>query len=102
MEMAAQMEQRNVKDLAEWAPRELNQEADDLTNLKFEEFSASLRIDMRVDQLPLLVLPDLMKEAMAFYGEVKSSKGLRRAAAEPQVRGQGREAARPLREREPW
>jgi hypothetical protein len=100
MELAAQAEARGVKLLAEWAPREVNSEADALTNEMYEGFDANLRVNLDPSRLPLLVLPELMAEAACFYTLVQEKRRLAVTAAQPGAKR--RRASRPLRESAPW
>ena len=92
MEAAAQMEELRVELSLLWLPREVNEEADALSNLRTLGFSPEHRVDVQIDRLPLIVLPALMKEAEDFY------VGQEKRAGAPR-RGRKR---RPLRETQPW
>ena len=96
MEAAAQMEARGLELKLNWVPRDLNEEADSLSNLRFAGFTPRLRVEVDLAELPLLVLPRLTRQAFEFY-EVS-----RRAlpASKRKRRGSARQA--PLRERDPW
>jgi hypothetical protein len=99
MELAAQVEAKGVRLVAEWAPRELNAEADALTNLVFTGFDMSRRKALTPDELPLLVMPSLMEEAARFYDLVQERRA-RQGGRAPRG-GIKRKAQRPLRERVP-
>ena len=109
MELAAQMESKRAILEPEWAPRELNQEADDLTNEIFDAFSPGMRREISVDSLPWLVFPRLVKNSRAFYEGLIASSVREAAAAggEPMGPPAG-SAARfkkkvaGLRESDPW
>ena len=96
MEAAAQMEARGLELKLNWAPRDLNEEADSLSNLRFAGFTPRLRVAVDLAELPLLVLPRLTRQACEFY------KVSRRAlpASKRTRRGSARQA--PLRERDKW
>ena len=72
MELAAQLESRRARLDLDWCPREVNQEADDLTNDLFDAFDPALRVTVEMQQLPWLVFPALMKEGLEYYREVRS------------------------------
>ena len=88
----------------DWAPRELNQKADDLTSEVFTAFSDEHRVHVSVDSLPWLVFPKLVHQARKFYADIlaehtaaalqagPSSETLRRAG--PKRPG--------LKETDPW
>ena len=109
MELAAQMEAKRSILEPEWAPRELNQEADDLTNEIFDAFSPRMRLEIGVETLPWLVFPRLVKNSRAFYEELIAASAREASAAGP---GPARPPARPhalssrkpagLRESDPW
>ena len=52
-----------------WAPRDLNQEADDLSNGKVENFNAAHRVEVDVRESSWLVLNELMKFGQDFEKE---------------------------------
>ena len=79
----------------EWVPREVNSEADALSNLRFEGFNQELRIETKMCELPFRVLPRLQAEAESFYSDVATR------TAVPRKRGH-RSTLPKLREREPW
>ena len=103
MEVAMRLERLGARLNLEWVPRELNKEADALSNGEFGAFSPECRIDP-VAGTKWLVLSDLMAAGTAFH----ESAATRRAArgkgggAPPSglpTRGRKRDA---LRLREPW
>ena len=94
MEAAAQMERRGYELSLLWVPREMNEEADALSNLRFAEFSMDRRIEVDLAKLPFDVLGPLMEQARSFYAGVK-----RRRPKRQKVWGQKKPS---LRERDPW
>ena len=62
MELTEQLFARQLALRLGWTPREANQPADDLTNGRFERFSASHRVSVQWADLDFKILPDLMKE----------------------------------------
>ena len=104
MKLAAQLEARGAQLTLEWAPRELNQEADDLTHGEFGCFDPGLRITKPWEDLPWLVLPQLMAEAQAFYADLAALRkraGQGGAAAADRRKRPANDPTR-LRHREPW
>jgi hypothetical protein len=74
MELTEQLQNRRLTvDLA-WTPRETNQDADDLTNGKFNKFSPSLRIKPVLDQLPWIIFTTLMPEAIELHNIISEKK----------------------------
>ena len=45
-----------------WQNRDLNQEADNLSNGKFDKFSPSMRLDPPLDTLPWIIMPTLSEK----------------------------------------
>eukprot|EP00972_Heterocapsa_arctica_P073380 10837757-Heterocapsa_arctica.AAC.1 len=100
MELAVQLERRGARLELEWCPREPNQEADDLSNLKTGAFRPELRIDFDPLELPFIVLPKLMRDGSGFYSEVRAAKEGAGSAHRRERRLSGRESlGRNTRER---
>ena len=92
MELACQMEQSGARLAMEWAPRELNEEADRLSNNDHSGFREANRVDLRMDSIDWIVLKRMMTLGMEFAGEK-----LTETMARP------KQIKRPkLRETEPW
>ena len=114
-EVAAQLEEKDLEMDLEWVPRNQNEEADALTNGRFEMFDPKQRIDIKVEKLPFLVMDKMLDVANALYGEVSSRREAAKArkvelrslgleggmATEASAKQEVRKAA-PLRQREPW
>ena len=93
MEAAAQMEALRLDLTLQWIPRDANEEADALSNLRFEGFSPEQRLEASLDRLPLMVLPLLLEDALAFHAVPRKTR--------PPWRRAGR-ARKRLRETDPW
>ncbi len=93
MELAAQTERHNLRLSIDWSPRDLNAEADDLSNNITAAFTPSLRINLDLASLPWLVLPGLMREGAEFDKN-------RPSARQPRHRKKAKGAR--LREVDPW
>ena len=105
-ELAAQMRQRRLElDLA-WIPRNQNEEADALTNGKFETFDANLRVNINLEKVKFLVLNKMMAVADDLYEQVRTRRSTTARTPQPPLpSGMGAERKgrkRPLRERDPW
>ena len=98
-ELAAQLKSRTMRLEAEWAPRELNVEADRLSNLDFSGFDPALRVRVPLEQAEWLVLPELMAAGRGFL----EARG---AAGEPSRKATAGGRRRPkelrLRATDPW
>ena len=106
MELAVQLEKRAARLNLEWCPRELNQEADDLTNGKFEAFDPNKRVEVDLGTLPFVVLPDILAEGTAFYTNAMALRDLQKFAREqrgPLLRAtEMKRKPAALRVKEPW
>ena len=96
MELAAILEERGMWVHNSWIPRELNEEADALTNECFEGFEARLRIPVELSQIKWKVLPNLLAYGLEWHKEHPHKDGDGRR--ELMMRGK----KRPLKVREPW
>ena len=97
-EMAAFMEDKGIVLHLDWVPRNQNEEADALSNERFEGFDLSKRVEVNVENLPFYVLPKLIEIADDLYGRVWEA---RKCVDQKAVHTAPRKA-RPLRERDPW
>ena len=74
VELSAQLESRSQGLLLRWAPREVNEEADRLSNGLCAGFDPAKRINVNVRAAPRLVLNDLSSAGTEFYRQVKDLK----------------------------
>ena len=105
------MRSRSTRLAVQWAPRELNVEADALTNLEFRGFAAERRIPVRLEDLRYHGLPEFLEKGKEFYGEVAEVRAAARSgrtgggagmAGVGRRSGRGRGGQKSLKEREPW
>ncbi len=66
MELAAQLERHEMRLNVEWTPRDLNQEADDLSNFRFAGFHPAHRLGSRLEDINFIVLDRLLCHALEF------------------------------------
>jgi hypothetical protein len=78
MQLAHTLSVANLRMKLGWRPRSENQEADDLTNDRFDKFNPSLRILVDWESLDKKVLTSLLAESEAFLVELDRSKDKRR------------------------
>ena len=71
MELATQLDRRGIDLDLQWVPRWQNQEADDLTNERFDDFSAENRIDVQFESLRFLVMDRLLTKGGQLDAELK-------------------------------
>ena len=74
MELATQLDRRGIELDLQWVPRWQNQEADDLTNERFDDFSEANRIDVQFEQLEFLVMGKLLEKAGELDAELRLHK----------------------------
>ena len=67
MELATLAQDLNVQLALEWRARELNIEADALTNLDFSAFKAENRLPVVFQELPWRVMPSMMDAGIALF-----------------------------------
>ena len=82
MELATQLDRRGIELDLQWVPRWQNQEADDLTNERFDDFNERHRIDVQFEQLEFMVMSRLLEKAGELDAELrlrKTSKEAKRA-----------------------
>ena len=60
MELAAQLRSRGIALDLEWRRRDLNQDADDLTEYRFDNFSSAHRVRLDISSMPWLVLNEML------------------------------------------
>ena len=79
-------------------------EADDLSNGVTEKFTAKNEIKVpSLSSLPWLVLPEFMKEGLAFFDYVQNAKKNRLSSGMPLVQSEPKRSKDSrLRVREPW
>ncbi len=96
MELSCQLERRSQRLALQWAPREVNAEADRLANGNFVGFNPLLRIPIDITRIQWIILSDLLRAGTAFEQE--------RAARGRQAKHQANKGLKPapFRERHPW
>ena len=111
MELASQLELRNMDLELRWRPREQNVPADSLTNNDFTGFSAAKRVEVEVTALQWLVLPWLLVESTALFAAAAEATAAGGAAPHSTTTlatapSSGRPLKRPrgpgLRQSDPW
>eukprot|EP00435_Cladocopium_sp_Y103_P027686 s1708_g6.t2 len=85
MELACQLEMAQVEMDLGWIPRNQNEEADALTNLRFEDFNSSNRIDIKFEDFKFVLLDKLMAKAGELDDDLKLHKTSKDAKRAPQT-----------------
>ena len=83
----------------EWIRRDLNEEADALSNFQFEAFEATNRIKVVPSLLPWIVLPELMEESHRMFLEQQGTGAQRKPRDHPWPEAGTRKR---LRQSDPW
>ena len=96
MEVASQLHHRQVSIGLNWVPRDLIQEADDLSNGIYEKFDMANQITVDVAKLEFRVLPQLLKTNSELYDKLDTMKGFEKS------RKNSNRKSRKLKQREPW
>ena len=99
MEVSEQLRSRNLLLSVAWRPRDENEEADALTNERFEGFDQDKRVSVKWADLRLLVLPKLVKAAEELFTQLREARQKDRPKAPGPAAGRARKR---LRERDPW
>ena len=83
-----------------WLARDLNQRADDLTNFRFDDFTAALRVPVVWSEINFKVLRLLANEAIGFSEALETLRG----TPQGMTSGAGGRTAlsEKLRVRDPW
>ena len=104
MELSAQLDRRGIELDLQWVPRWQNQEADDLTNERFDDFDERRRIDVQFEQLDFMVMGKLLEKAGELDSELrlhKTSKEAKQAMERPSGE-KVRSKKGQLRWQDPW
>ena len=101
MELAAQLEKRGARMDVSWTPRELNDEADRLSNFDTTGFDPQRRIRVRPEKTKWLVLNEVLESGQEFYRERVALQESRRGAPLAAV-GRKRKRDTRLRVTDPW
>jgi len=104
MEVAWQLQERNISANLRWVPRLQNEEADALTNGDFSAFDPERRIHMEVEKMPFGILPRLLEVEVAFTSGLAEAKAKAKASLEAAVplHKTKRLVGDSLRLRDPW
>lgn len=94
----------------EWIPRDQNEEADALTNGRFEDFDPRNRIEVDMDRLNWLLLPQMMVVSEDIHRRVAEKREQKKKERQETPQGQQSAAQRSKRlrpgerlcARDPW
>ena len=101
MELACLLAERQCDLQLSWRPREMNTEADALTNSDFRLFDPSLRIPVKLEALEWNVLTPWWEESLSLYREVAEARKAARSR-KPSGETRGRKRRSSLKVDDPW
>ena len=101
MELAACMEEANLRIELEWTPRESNQEADALSNQDSVGFTEELRVPLSLENEKWIVLQEMLAQGEIFEKEKKEVREQAQAAGHAPFHILKSQQTK-LKEREPW
>ena len=101
-ELAEQMRAKHLDLELCWTPRDQNEEADDLTNGRFGRFDLKRRIEVQLEKLQWIVLPEMLALSEHLYKEVQEAKLSKKEARPPTGKGPEERKQKTLKERQPW
>ncbi len=96
MELSCQLERRSQRLSLQWAPREVNAEADRLANGNYLGFSPGNRVAVDLADMDWVILPELIQAGAVFEKE-RAERG-----RQTKPRSKAGPKQRPFRERHPW
>ena len=83
IELSEQLRAREAELHLSWIPRENNQEADDLSNLKLDEFSLENRVHFKLSEIPWIAFMELIGTTEAMYKEIVQRREENKARKRP-------------------
>ena len=98
-ELAEQMRKKRLNLELSWTPRDQNEEADDLTNGRFGRFDPNRRVEVELEKLDWIVLPEMLALSEDLYKQVQEAKAIGKAEGRKQTKTKNKKT---LKERQPW
>jgi hypothetical protein len=95
IELVEQLEKQGVILELIWQRRELNQDADDLTNKHFSNFNPELRMCPNLSDLPWIILPRLFEDAACLFAHIADVRAA--VKAKKVLKGKGPSCLKPKR-----
>jgi hypothetical protein len=102
IELSAQSELRGLELDLGWAPREVNCEADALSNGQAKGFDPALRVHVRPSKIPWVYMREMEAAAKEFAGDVARTKQVLKLVPRSEVAAKRRRAEDRLKFRDPW
>ena len=99
MQLAVMLAERSLWLEAAWVPRDSNQEADALTNDRFEGFDPALRLEVDWAKVQTGVMSSLLEQGLLFEKEIAVRRDAKATALPTLPR---RTAKRKREQRTPW
>ena len=102
MELAATVQGAESELSLDWVPRDQNTEADELSNGDFKRFDPRLRVDLDLEKLPFVLLPEMLSKGERLYQYIELSKRKRAEEGTALERRPKRKPETRLRTTHPW
>jgi hypothetical protein len=104
VELSEQMRAKKMELQLLWRRRDLNQEADDLTNGIYTAFDPARRIEIDPNKIPWIVMNDLMKDSALLYQSICREREDAKASGPRSTKFGFKKikASLKLRSRDPW
>ena len=83
MELASRLERGRLHLDLDWAPRELNQEADDLSNMRTSALDPEKRVNLDITRIPWMVLDTAVASGSEYFAGLSAKRRAGGAAATP-------------------
>ena len=78
VELSVELRHQRLSLALDWVPRDENQEADDLSNMKVDGFSPERQVNVKGQDLVWRVLPELMTASQTLYEQLAAERGVDR------------------------
>ena len=78
MEIAARLDKHHMALSLQRRPREVNQEADDLSNMKFDAFDLAKRVPVDLSGISFLAMPEMLVAGSTLYTDIADRKHARK------------------------
>ena len=74
LELSEELRHQRMSLALDWVPRDENQEADDLSNMKVDGFSPERQVHVKGQDLVWRVLPELMAASQTLYEQMMAER----------------------------
>jgi hypothetical protein len=99
VELSEQLRRRSAIMDLKWRQRDLNSEADALTNMQLEGFDPNRRVGNKFSDIKWLVLPEIMEVSVSLYKDIQTQRELPKTVRPTIIHSR---KSRGLRTTDPW